>query len=166
MKAMASCHCEEIFQTPKFWAKARRKAPSAAPGMLPTPPIMIATTPIIRAFIPIVGVMSVSKEMRIPAMPARAEPMAKVKRITLSVSMPVTNASSGLAATARMVAPIRVYFIKAQQERSRKMDVTMITTCTVVIRAPRNSIPTDTSPVRNDLVSSPKMSEIKFCRII
>jgi hypothetical protein len=67
-----------------------------------------------------VGIISTSNATRIPATPAKADPNAKVKRITLSLSMPDTLASSGSLATARIACPTFVYLRKKEQDTKRK----------------------------------------------
>ena len=52
--------------------------------LLPTPSIIIATTPYSNQLKPIVGRISVSKAIKIPATAANAEPIPDAHRITLS----------------------------------------------------------------------------------
>ena len=74
---MQSFQTDDIFQIPKFSARPKKKPPSAAPGMLPTPPIIDAVIPLRIAFIPIVGSIFVSREISIPAAPAITDPTKK-----------------------------------------------------------------------------------------
>jgi len=150
-----------------FIASPIRKPPAEAPATLPTPPTIAATTPIIRAEKPMVGVMSMSRAMRMAEAPASAEPRRKAKRITLSMSMPETLASSELDATARSALPILVNLrIKAVMMISATATAMMVIWIGVMRASVQGMrIPTFVVPVLMDLMSSPKMREITFWRM-
>ena len=108
-KAIASFQPACIFQIPRFSARPRKTPPNKAPGMLPIPPTIEAIIPFKMALKPIVGSIFVSREMRIPATPARAEPIANTARIIFSELMPTTLAPIGSSATARIAFPSFVF---------------------------------------------------------
>jgi hypothetical protein len=121
---------------PKVLCKGDEEAAERCPWNGPNTPTITATTPIMSAFMPIVGVMSTSKEMRSPAIPARKEPSKNAERIVRSVSIPVTRERSGSEATARMAVPIFENFIKTEQAIRRIMLTMIIPIWTGVILAP------------------------------
>ena len=82
--------------------------------MLPMPPMIEAMIPLRMALKPIVGSILVSREISIPAAPAKAEPMAKTDHDDLFRIDANTLAPIGSSATARMALPSFVFWIRAR----------------------------------------------------
>lgn len=108
---MQSFQPAEIFHIPRFSARPRNRPPNIAPGILPIPPMIEAIMPFRIAFNPIVGSRFVSKEISIPAAPAKAEPIANDHRIIRSGFIPTTLAANGSSATALIALPSFVFRI-------------------------------------------------------
>lgn len=145
--AIQSFHPADIFQIPRFSAKPRKNPPSTAPGILPIPPIIEAIIPFRRALNPMVGSILVSKEMSIPATPAKAEPMANEVRIILSGFIPTTFAAMGSSDTALIALPSFVFWIKSQRNIIRMIEIAKIRIWISVITAPRKWCPSLMGPV-------------------
>jgi hypothetical protein len=104
---------------------------------------------------------------RKPPIAASAEPMTKVNEMVRFVSMPIISAASRSCEVARIALPMRVPFTIQVSSTMSTSEMRMIATCSTRMRAPRTSTkPVGTTAVGMMIGCGPKMTTIRFCRMI